>query len=73
MHMYTVFARSDAAATTYFTARSCAATIRERRLLFIRRERTTLGTSEVKEARPFVDLDDDEDEVNENELVLEDR
>ena len=31
--MYTVFARSNAAATIYFTARVCAAFIRERRLL----------------------------------------
>ena len=73
MHGCTVFARTDAAATIYFTARSCVATIQERRLLFIRRERTTLGTSEMEEAGPFVDLDDDEDEVNENRLVLEDR
>ena len=54
---------------------SRAATIRERRLLSIRRETTTLGTSEVEEIVPFVDLDDNEDEVNENKLVavLEDR
>ena len=52
---------------------SRAATIRERRLLSTRREKTMPGTPEVEEAGPFVDLDDDKDEVNENKLVLEDR
>ena len=33
----------------------------------------TFGTSEVEEAGPFVDIDDDEHELDENELVLEDR
>ena len=50
---------------------SRAATIRERRLLLIRRQTTTLGTSEVEDAGSFVDIDDDEHEVDENELVLE--
>ena len=54
---YTVFARSDAAATIYFTARSCAATIRERALLLIRRVMTTLATSKVEEAGPFADIE----------------
>ena len=66
LEMNTVFARSDAAATIYFAARSCAATIRERRLLSIRRERTTLGTSKVEEAGPFADTHDDEDESEDN-------
>ena len=62
----TVFARSDTTATIDFTAQSCAAAIRERRLLLIRRQTTTLGTSEV-------DIHvDDEHEVDENGLVLED-
>ena len=70
-NMHTVFTRSDAVATIYFTARSCAATIRERRLLIIRRERNTLGTCEEEEAGPFEDIDDGH-ELDENELVLED-
>ena len=43
---------------------SRTATIRERRLLLIRRQTTTLGTSEVEEASPFMDIDDDEHEVD---------
>ena len=46
--------------------------IRERRLLLIRTETATLGTTELEESGPFVDIDD-EDELEENELVLEDR
>ena len=56
----------------FFTAQSCVATIRERRLLLIQRQTTTLGTSEVEEAGPFVDIADDKHELDENNLVLED-
>ena len=45
------------------------ATIREQCLLLMRRQTTTIGTSEVEKAGPFVDIDDDEHEVDENELV----
>ena len=51
---------------------SRAATIRERRLLFIRRETATLGTAQQEESDPFADIDDDKDEMEENEIVLED-
>ena len=50
---YTVFARSDAAATISFIARFCAATIRERRLFLL----SLLDTAEVEESYPFADVE----------------
>ena len=44
----------------------------KRCLLLIRRETTTLDATELVEAAPFADIDDDEDKLEENELVLED-
>ena len=70
--VHTVFARSDAVASIYFTLQSCVASIRERHLLLIRRETAILGTAELEEAGPFTDIDDDRDKLEENELVLVD-
>ena len=47
---------------------SRAATVRERDLLIMQREATTIFTSEVEEAGSFVDIDD-EDELDAKELV----
>ena len=75
----TVFAQSDVVATIYFTMRSCAVSIRERaatirewHLLFIQRERATLGTAEQEESGPFTNIDNDKDKIEENEILLED-
>ena len=38
----------------------------------IRRETVTLGTAELEESGLFVDIEEDEDELEENEFVLED-
>ena len=68
MYLYTVFARSDAAATIYFITRFCAATIRERRLFLS----SLLYTAEVEESDSIADVEEDENELEENEVVLED-
>ena len=63
-----VFARSDAVATIYFTARFCAVTIRELRLFLS----SLLDTAEVEESDPFADVEEEKNELEENEVVLED-
>ena len=70
MNIYHLFARSDVMGTIYFTTRSCVASIREWRLLFIRRETATLGTAEQEESGPFTDIDNDKDEIEENEILI---
>ena len=84
-HQYTVFTRSDAAATIYFIAQFGAMSIRERRLIEsgIYWYQWTWpsspdhshifnvhgGSGDGEKSDPFVDIEEDEDRLEDNELL----